>query len=538
MTMHPDARAIARSVWPLAVLVTLSIPWILFRLGSYSLINGDEGLYQSVAAQMLESGNWLRLEFKGQHRVYDTFMNAPIQYWAKASLIWVFGDNYWTMRILSALFGVASVLATYRLVHLLAGRSSAFAAALVQLTTLQFVYLHSARTGELETLVTFLFTLTAYYFLRAMEDRSRFLAHTLCLAVLINVKLPLAVLPLLAELLCFALIPGTRSRFRAWMLAGVSILPFAFAWHLFQMIELWRPFQYVLHSMSVHAAGSDLTGAGSGPLPNLLFYGKTLLFGAFPYALAYPLAIFGVLRERRSPVDRSRWIVIGLYLFVILGFFVLVGRHQRWYIMPAYPFFSAFVGAWLARLCGMSLRWPHFAALGLLGSLMIWMGVAATHFNPFAEQADQIWMDFAWRRFVDIGPGLGAPLLAVALAVGLAALRRPLGERLPRVVAYTLALALIGYGAVRVSSPLAHLGYQTPLEQLRRNLEASREAGLPIDFPIRVEEACCLRAQYYFADEFEIVPVRRRGRVNFWLYEKNDPRAARPTLPNSGAKTR
>ena len=72
----------------------------------------------------------------------------------------------WTMRILSALFAIASVLMTYRLtLYLVNDRRAAFLAGLIQLTTMQFVHLHSARTGELEPLITFLYTLCALLFL-------------------------------------------------------------------------------------------------------------------------------------------------------------------------------------------------------------------------------------------------------------------------------------------------------------------------------------------------------------------------------------
>ena len=49
------------------------------------------------------------------------------------------------MRILSALAGVLSVLATYGLTAYLFGRWAGLIAGVVQLTTFQFVYLHGTR---------------------------------------------------------------------------------------------------------------------------------------------------------------------------------------------------------------------------------------------------------------------------------------------------------------------------------------------------------------------------------------------------------
>ncbi len=506
-------------------LVLLSIPLILFRLGSYSLVNGDEGFYHSVAERMLESGDWLRLEFKGQHRVYDTFMNAPIQYWMKAVLIWGFGDTYWTMRILSALFGIASVLMTYRLVLFLSRPATAIVAALIQLTTLQFIYLHSARTGELETLISFLFTLIAYLFLRAVEGRHRFIAHHLCLLVLVNLKMPLLLLPIAAETLCFILLPATRPAFRSWLVSGAMILPFGFCWHVLKMIELWDAFLYTMHMMASQMAGPDLVGARTGPLHNLKFYAATLLFGAFPYALVYPIAIFEVLRRKTNPIDRSRWTVIGLYLLVLVVFFILVARYQRWYLIPAYPFLSAFTGVWLVNLVGRRWRWPHIGAASIVGALMLWLSVGVTSFNPFAEQANLIAMKVVWREIAGLGPWLGVPAAVAILSMAFASLQRRSGGRSAPAMAGGLMVGLIGYAMVRVSTPLVFLPYQAPLEQLRRDLDAAEASGISIGFPVKVAEACCMRARYYFGDDFEVVPVRVAGGYHFWLYEKDDPRA-------------
>ncbi len=173
------------------VLVLLSLLFVFYRLGSYSVVNGDEAIYQDIALRMLDTGDWLTLRAGDEHRVYDTFMNAPIQYWARAALASTLGRNLWTMRIFSAGFALASVLMVYRLTLHMAGRRAAFLAGLIQLTTYQFLYLHSARTGELEPVLSFLFVAAAYLFIRAIEDPQRgFALHHLCLVALLNLKLP------------------------------------------------------------------------------------------------------------------------------------------------------------------------------------------------------------------------------------------------------------------------------------------------------------------------------------------------------------
>ena len=177
--MRDDAMlALRRHAWlalaPLAYLV------LFHGLGRYGLVNGDEGFYHTVAVTMVETGDFFRLDFHGEHRLYDTFMNAPLQYWGRALAVLLLGDGRVAMRIQSALFGLASVILSFAFARRLSGRRAAFLVAGIQLTTFQFVYWHSARTGELETATAFFFTAVACCFLRYIETGRGIVLHHVC----------------------------------------------------------------------------------------------------------------------------------------------------------------------------------------------------------------------------------------------------------------------------------------------------------------------------------------------------------------------
>jgi 4-amino-4-deoxy-L-arabinose transferase-like glycosyltransferase len=145
---------------------------------------------------MLASGNFLELRSGGAVYVYDTFANAPLQYWARAGVASVLGKSMLSMRILSALSALLAVLVTYRLVLYLGGRRAGLAAGIVLITSFQFLYLHSARTGELEPTVCLLLVSCALLFIRTIDEPSRhWWPHHLLLAVLFNLKAPIVVIP-------------------------------------------------------------------------------------------------------------------------------------------------------------------------------------------------------------------------------------------------------------------------------------------------------------------------------------------------------
>lgn len=498
-----------RALGPALALAALSLPLVLWRLGSYSLVNGDEALYHAIAERMVESGDWLRLEFKSQHRVYDTFMNAPLQYWARAGLIAAFGSTLWTARILSASFGVATVLLTLRVGERLAGRAAGFAAGLVLLTTLQYVYLHSARTGELETALCFFLLLAAWLFVRALEGRGGFLAHHACVAVLVGLKLPVALVPAAAELACFALVPAARPRFARWLASGLAVLPAALAWHAYQWVILGDSGAEVLSTMLGQASGSVAPQAGAGLTQNVKYYLSVLLFGAYPYAFAYPPALVAVLARARGELERTRWLVLALFTLALFLFYVGVSKHTPWYVVPLYPFLSLFLGSWLAGLAMRGPRPVEIVAIGALAACCAFARLRIASFHPFVGEALWIPMQVRWPDLLGVAPAVGLPLAAAGIAAALLFLARRHGERFSRALALGLGLGLVATGLVRVAAPLRHLGYQSDVARLERDLAERRAAGRPIATPIELPAAPYWVIRYYFADDFDVV-VRPR----------------------------
>jgi 4-amino-4-deoxy-L-arabinose transferase-like glycosyltransferase len=511
--LGPERPTLGALVPPL-VLVALSIPLILYGLGSYSLVNGDETLRLGVAEHMVESGDWLRLEFESDHRVYDTFMNAPLQYWARAIGVALFGSNLWTARIHSALFGVAAVLLTWRVALSVAGRGAAFLAGLVLLTTLQFVYLHSARTGEFETAICFLLLLGAHLFQRAVEGRGRFLAHHVCLALLLNLKLPLVLVPLLAEAAYFAITPSARSRIPRWLGTGLLVAPFALAWHVGQALALPSEAGRVFATM-FGLAGGLRTEAAGGPLENAGFYASVLLFGGHPWSFLYAPAVVFVLARAREATERTRWRALGLTTLTLLLFFSCVRNRVAWYVLPAYPFLAIFVGRWLEDLLTRGPRRLELAVLGAAAACLLFADAQTTSFHPFVNEAHLISTQVRWRSVLGVGPLLGIPLVAAAGAGALLALQRARGERFARAAAAALTLGFGSLALVRVAAPLRHLGYQSDVALLHHELAERRAAGLPIETPIELPGAPYWVIRYYFADDFDVVVRPRPARAPF-----------------------
>jgi 4-amino-4-deoxy-L-arabinose transferase-like glycosyltransferase len=466
-------------------------------------------------------------------------MNAPLFYWLKAPLILLFGDNLWTMRIVSASFGLLTVLVTRRLACRLAGERAGLIAALVLLTTFQFIHLHSARTGELEPLVGFCFVLAALLFTRGIEGGG-FLAHHLCVVALAHIKLPLAALPLLAEGFVFALHAPSREHLGRWLRMGCWVLPLALAWRMYHLVLDWEGFLAVVQQMFSQATGDDQRVAryDIGVVGKLFYYGREMLFGATPMVILAPFAVGGVLFANRRTAGSGGWLVLAANLGVLVAFFLLVAKHLPWYVIPAYPFLAIFVGAWLARL--RPTTW-ELGALGVSVAVLCWLRIPVLEYNPFAALAQQA--PVGWARIGPVGPVLGIVGTAAILCGGLASLRTRIPAQ-PLVAVATAALLIVA--GVRVLLPLRFMDYESPMSQLRREIDVARERGEELPYPIVYVKGCergAMKRRYYFADEFWIVPESDAARggcesagARFFLYERSRgaPPKERPAASPTG----
>jgi 4-amino-4-deoxy-L-arabinose transferase-like glycosyltransferase len=495
----------------LLVLGALSIPLIFMGIDRYGVVGSDEAFYQDIALGMLDRGDFFELRSGGAIYVYDTFANAPIQYWARATVAAVLGKSMLSMRILSALSALFAVWMTYRMILFTWGRRAAFTGGLVLLTSFQFLYLHSARTGELEPTVCLILVSCAYLFIRNLADPSRhWLLHHLLLAALFNIKAPIVFIPVAAELIAFALISGARSRLGGWLKWGLFIAPLALLWHGYQAFQYPEQVRSVITAVGHQMSGDFAVGPGGGFFGRALYYGEKLLFGSFPYILLYPLALIraggqALGRDATAPDKRQATQILLIYLFTVLAFYVTISKVGPWYIVHAYPFLAALVGLYLAGLHQQKKHEPAgLAAICLALSLAFWLKPEIAGYNPFSMDAYVIPMQTAWRNLPYLDPRIGAVVLAVAILAGLLAWQRRSGSRFSPGLALALFAAFIGYGGIRSLAPLAYVDHLSPVAALDADLRQRANSGAPIPFPVDVPRTHPWVVNYYFYRDFDL----------------------------------
>jgi 4-amino-4-deoxy-L-arabinose transferase-like glycosyltransferase len=519
--MTPTARAASEPAdlprWlrgraPLAILTLTSLPFLFYGLGSYSLVHGDEGVYHGIAREMATSGDWTQLSLFGKPRIYDRFMNAPLQYWARAALILAFGDNYWTMRALSAACALGTLLATYQLAKAIAGARAGLIAGLLLLGSYQFLYMHGARIGALEPAVCWCLSAIARRFLLAAQGRAGFAAHHAIAALLAQVKAPLVIVPFSAELALFACLPALRAQLGAW-LRWLPLAAAGFAWHLFQLVELRGAGTDALARM-FEKAGGTRTRAHSGFGARALLYARTLCYGSLPQILIAPFAL-SLAKRSAHAFDPRALAVIAAYPLALVAFFLSIDAAFDWYLLPLQPF----AAVWLALFCERELRAPSRASAIAIGVTALASAcISIREGNPFAERPWLAADALAWRFGDGASAALGAAV-AIGLCAAIAArawlrLSERTRARLPR----ALAALLIAGALLRSALPLRFVETRSELETLAAQLRATRAHGDEFAFPIPIREEGLSRARFYFGADYQIqIAEPNADGVHYWL---------------------
>lgn len=137
------------------------------HIGSYHLIELDEGRYHRIPMEMVLSGDYVTPHFD-----YMPYFEKPIfQYWVTALAMKLFGFKEFTGRVLPALTGFGNVILAYVLGRTMYnGRTGLMAAIILATSALQLIV---ASIGVLDMALTFFVDacLVAFYLFERTEEK-------------------------------------------------------------------------------------------------------------------------------------------------------------------------------------------------------------------------------------------------------------------------------------------------------------------------------------------------------------------------------
>ncbi len=144
----------------------VAVLW-LATLSLRPLFNPDEGRYAEIPREMLSGGDWVIPHLNG----IAYLEKPPLQYWATALSLRVFGLNEFAARLYTALCALATLAAVWLAARRLWGTAAAWRAAAVLSSMLLFVALGQLLTLDMS--LTLYMTVALVGFLLAQSAGAR-----------------------------------------------------------------------------------------------------------------------------------------------------------------------------------------------------------------------------------------------------------------------------------------------------------------------------------------------------------------------------
>jgi 4-amino-4-deoxy-L-arabinose transferase-like glycosyltransferase len=421
------------------VWVVIAVLGLSYGLGSYGLIEPDEGRNAEVAREMALTNNYILPQLNGL-----PYLDKPVVFFAAAAaMIEVFGTNEFAVRLAPLLFGLATACLVGWFAGRHFGREGALVAIIASLTPPLGIAL--SRAVIMDTALSFFVVMALIAFHEAIEgrragrsgsDASRMwfgwtLVAWAAMALGVLTKGPVALaVPLMVA-----------APFAVWRGASLAV------WHplgpvvLAAVVSPWvwavsREIPDFLHYVVVTETWQRMTTDELRRTEPIWFFLPVLLVGAFPWSIV-AMSGFRAMDDGSGPKRRAMWIYLMLWLLVPLVFFSLSRGKQEQYMLPLVPALALMVAC----------RWPGRAAVyriaaagwGLIGLAMLGVAVSGA---PGLDTA-RVSTDVAVGTAYGVG---GAAIVASAIAWLFAPKRRYLavvGLSLPLVLFPLICAPLI-----------------------------------------------------------------------------------------------
>lgn len=374
----------------------------LFGAGRVPVMDADEARYAQATRQMVESGDYVRIQLQDQER-----NRKPIgAHWLQAMSVNFFEpltgqlNTIWPYRLPSALGIVLAALATFWGGAGLVGRRQALiGSALLGAGVLVGLQGMIATTDALLLGFTTL-TMAALARLRTLPDERRLLgskelALLFWIALGCGVMIKGPVTPLVAALTLIALF--TWERRAAWMkpllfwpgplLALIIVAP----WSIAITLETEGRFFRDMFGQDVFP---KLWSAEDGHFSLPGYHTFLLPFLMFPATYAFPAAgrlALGAVRAQRDDPEHAAVRFLLAWAAPTILFLELAPTKLPHYAMPAYPAIALLCGAGLVAMRGFRWRSAHPAGVVLFavsGVVLVTLMAMSATFMPGDFSAD------------------------------------------------------------------------------------------------------------------------------------------------------
>jgi 4-amino-4-deoxy-L-arabinose transferase-like glycosyltransferase len=330
-SLTPAARWSYRGLAAIVVILWFAV------LPSRPLFNTDEGRYAEIPREMLSGGDWVIPHLNGVAYIEK----PPLQYWATALSLWVFGQDEFGARAYTAACALGTLAVVWLLALRLWGAAAAWRAAAALASLLLFVTMGQLLTLDMS--LTFFMTLALAAFVLAqprqpaesVPNSSRWmLAAWIATALGVLTKgLVAAAIPA-AVLVLYSLYSRDFSPWRRlYLTVGLPLfLAISVPWHwlaarrLSDFLEFFFVHEHVARYLTPSADREE----------SWWFFGVVFVLGSLPWALP-AVRVVATGWRRGAPGRFDPRLFLWMWLVFICVFFSLSDSKLIPYILPVMP---------------------------------------------------------------------------------------------------------------------------------------------------------------------------------------------------------
>ncbi|MFM7143073.1 MAG: phospholipid carrier-dependent glycosyltransferase [Alphaproteobacteria bacterium] len=319
--------------WLAAIGLVVLVFVYLSRLGGFPLQDPDEGRYAEIPREMVELDDWVtpRLDY------VRYFEKPPLLYWLTGACFQAFGQTEAAARLVPALSGIASVVATWAIGRSMLGARGGLLAAAMLATSPLFFVIAQFLLIDLLLVACMTAALGALWGAHVSARKESWaIAAALATALGVLAKGPVALVLVGAIALSFLLASRDwatlRSLLRPAPLAAFVLV--AVPW--FVVVSLRNP--EFPHAFFVREHFQRFTSDEVGHPEGPLFYLPILLGGPLPWTLLLVLAGLGERgRASFSAMRGDARLFCGLWAAIVVLFFSAARSKLPTYVLPAFP---------------------------------------------------------------------------------------------------------------------------------------------------------------------------------------------------------
>jgi 4-amino-4-deoxy-L-arabinose transferase-like glycosyltransferase len=366
-----------RKIWFLAALILLSSLLSFVNLGRWALLDSDEATYAEVYHESAVRQDFLSLTMTWK----GWFDKPPLYFLLSIVPVTLFGENEFSLRAVSALLTVLSVVLVY--IITLEATDELLGAELASLVLLfDAFFLYSGRQVRLDVPVTCMTLLGFLFFLKAQKSPKWYLGLGISAAASVMFKsiIGLLIYPIL--LVYSVIYKDIRWLKDKWFWFGSALaIALAVPWHIYEAVMFGNAFWngYIFRNIAKRTFQKITIGSAD---PGPLFYIWQMVVANQPWLLFFAClgVVFFLKKYAMKEAYRHEFFAFATTLAIFV-LFLLPATKLDYYFIPMLPFMAMFIGSFSATLIrrhktGMILL---LLVMFIIGSFTSFLWITATH---------------------------------------------------------------------------------------------------------------------------------------------------------------